>query len=121
MSNSTLKFNLFFSTKILTFYLKDIFFIIDNMNTNHLKEIDLISHLEILNRNIEYDQMSDYEKQKIHDFCYNFLNKNKSPLTISHPKMNNMSISDEEMIKFMIVGWFIYCLLLKEETRYKYI
>lgn len=88
------------------------------MNTTHLKEIDLISHLEILDKNIQYNQMSDYEKQKIHDFCNNFLNKNKS--TNSNTKIN-MSISDEEMIKFMIVGWFIYCLLLKDELRYKYL
>lgn len=79
------------------------------MNT---KDQELIQFLRNIANSIENDDIEPQDKQRIGEFFMEYKFKN------TLVDINSSDIEEKDMIKFLVLGWYIYCVLLKnkEET-----
>lgn len=73
------------------------------------KDQELIQFLRNIANSIENDDIEPQDKQRVGEFFmeYNF----KNTLT----NINSSDIEDKDIIKFLVLGWYIYCVLKNKE------
>ena len=70
---------------------------------------ELISFLKSTLSDLETNRISDQERQTLSEFY--LLCKFKT----DYASMKE-EISEEDMVKFLVLGWYIYCVLLKKPS-----
>lgn len=73
------------------------------------KDQELIQFLRNIADSIENDEIEPQDKQRVGEFFmeYNF----KNTLT----NINSSDIEEKDIIKFLVLGWYIYCVLKNKE------
>jgi hypothetical protein len=78
------------------------------------KDQELIVFLRDIANSIEDDSIEPYDKQRVGEFYMQYKFKNMIN------DINSSDIDEKDMIKFLVLGWYIYCVVLKNKQAVDY-
>ena len=72
-------------------------------------DTELTVFLRDIADSIEDDSIESYDKQRVGEFYMQYKFKNMIN------DINSSDIDEKDMIKFLVLGWYIYCVVLKNK------
>jgi len=73
------------------------------------KDQELILFLRDIANSIENNDINPDDKQRVGEFFMQYKFKNMIN------DINSTDIEEKDMIKFLVLGWYIYCVMLKDK------